>query len=97
MVTFESTLKQTYKNSVFFAMGGGLRTFLQFFFSAVWAAAVVILCTLFSVLAYLVFALIGFSIYGLIQAVAIYPVIGKYTNPEKFIEEEEDDEEESDE
>ena len=35
---------------------------------------------------YLIMALIGLSIYGLMQAVIIYPVITKYTNPEKFIE-----------
>lgn len=94
MVTFESTLKQIYKNSIFFVMGNSWRTLAQFIFSAIWAAIVVVCCTLFSVVAYLVFALIGFSVYGLIQAVAIYPVIGKYTNPEKFIEDEEDDNEE---
>lgn len=79
MVTFESSLPQTYKNSMFFVMGGGFRTLAQFVFSAVWVVAVVVLSVLFNVLAYLVFAIIGLSVYGLIEAVTIYPVIAKYT------------------
>lgn len=94
MVTFESKLKQTYKNSVFFVMGNSWRTFAQFVFSALWAVIVVVCCTLFSVIAYMVFAVIGLSVYGLIQAVTLYPVIGKYTNPEKFISEDGDEKDE---
>ena len=65
---------------MFFVMGGGFRTLIQFIFSALWAVVVVVCCVLFNVFAYLIFAIIGLSVYGLIEAVAIYPVIAKYTD-----------------
>jgi len=86
MVTFDSKLGLTYRNSMFFVMGGGFRSFFQLFFSLIWIGISVVCGFLFNIIAYLVIALIGFSIYGLIQAVIIYPVITKYTHPEKFIE-----------
>ena len=53
---------------------------MQFIFSAVYITALVIFSFLFSIIAYIVIAVIGFSLFGLIQAVTLYPVIAKYTN-----------------
>lgn len=86
VVTFENKLTQIYKNSTFFVLGGGFRTVAQFIFSAILIAIVFVCGFLYNIIVYLIMALIGFSIYGLMQAVIIYPVITKYTNPEKFIE-----------
>lgn len=82
MVTFESSLKDIYKNSMFFVMGNFWRSLMQFIFSAVYITALVIFSFLFSIIAYIVIAVIGFSLFGLIQAVTLYPVIAKYTNQE---------------
>ena len=86
VVTFDDKLTQIYKNSMFFVMGGGFRTVAQFIFSLLWFGVVFVCGFYYNVVAYLIMALIGLSIYGLMQAVIIYPVITKYTNPEKFIE-----------
>lgn len=86
IVTFDNTLPENYRNSMFFVMGGGFRTIAQFIFSAILIGIVAVCGFFYNIIAYLIMALIGFSIYGLMQAVTIYPVITKYTNPEKFIE-----------
>lgn len=83
LVTFENTLMENYKNSLFFVMGGGFRTFLQLFFLLLWVAVVVIGSYFFDIIAYLILALIGLSAYGLIQAIILYPVILKYTSQNK--------------
>lgn len=83
MVTFESTLMQNYKNSIFFVLGNTWRGLAQFIFSAIVVAAVTVCCIMFSLLAYIVVAIIGFSVFGLVQAVTIYPVIAQYTNREQ--------------
>ena len=83
MVTFESKLSQTYKNSIYFVLGNTWRGLAQFIFSLIFAAVVTAACVLFSILAYIVVAIIGFSAFGLIQAVTIYPVIYKYTNGDR--------------
>ena len=82
MVTFESSLKNVYKNAMFFVLGNFWRSLIQFIFSMAYIIAIVAFAFIFNIIAYIVIAIIGFSLFGLIQAVTLYPVIAKYTNQE---------------